>query len=119
METVGKRPEPWLRKPKLRSVIYTGFAGNQCARLRVIMIKNRKKKSVKRIHFFILSSPYLGLCFEILHKPARKNPTMTPAQRHARNDIGHPFFSLIENSPIFNPTFQWPFWLSFGLAPIK
>jgi hypothetical protein len=34
----------------------------------------------------------------ILHKPARKNPRMTPAKSHARNHIGHLFLPLIENS---------------------
>jgi len=27
----------------------------------------------------------------ILHKPAIKNPIMTPAKSHAANHIGHPF----------------------------
>jgi hypothetical protein len=36
---------------------------------------------------------------EILHKPARKNPIMTPAESHAMNHIGHSFLSVIGNSP--------------------
>jgi len=46
-----------------------------------------------------LSSPFA----EILHKLARKIPTMTPAESHARNHIGHPFLPLIENSHFLHP----------------
>ena len=38
---------------------------------------------------------YLSSAFaDILHKPARKKPTITPAESHARNHIGHPFLPL-------------------------
>jgi len=41
---------------------YKGLSGNQYARVSAIVIKNRERKSVRRMYFFILSSPYLELC---------------------------------------------------------
>ncbi len=51
-----------------------------------------------------LSSPFA----EILHKPARKNPTMTPIESHARNHIGHPLPPLTRDSHFLSSTSEFP-----------